>query len=306
MVEIEINDIKYQIPQSWDECNKKQLIGLYNIIMSDSETDLLETEIVPAKRIRMLQYLLNLDDKFMVGWKSLRRKEHGEDGGLVFYSELDELCKQLDGFFDIQKGEEQTLYSINLGLTRCPFSSLARKTKKQKRKNYYAPADELSNLSLYELGMSFTQFESYLASNDITEAHRLIAMLYRPGKPAIKKNIQSGYQGDRRLPLLNHEATIEKRQAHIAALPDIVKQLILFWFASCRAKIVEAHPDIFTSSDEGDSGPNFGWGGVLLSLSGGLVHLNEVSQQPYQNGLLYLRYLEAQRKEQEKRLRKKS
>lgn len=304
MISLRINDMDFQVPQTWNELNLKQALGLYAIIMSDVEKGMPPGAVLPAKRIRMMCYLLGLDEQFMNDWRVIRQEEYQEDGDLIFYSEIDEICSNLDGFFDIEEDAgSNRLFSLKFSLTKCPFKKLTRTKKGDRKKHYYAPADELDNLTLYELGTTFTMFENYLETQEEAAADRLLATLFRPAKPPTEENRRSAYQGDRRLPLLHHEATIDKRACHMAKLPPLAKQLILFWFASCRQQIVENNPDIFTAPSPDKVGPDFGWGGVLLSLADGLTHLDQVSQQPYQNGLLYLRYLEHQRREQEKALR---
>lgn len=297
---IRINDREIHPPQHWNDLPKKQLLQAYGILMTDSRGLFDNHELVHAKRIVLMKMLLDLDDAFMEEWKQDRIDEHGEDGNIIFLSELKEMLAVTDFLFDIQQEEEEALtYAISLNLTKNPFPQLSRTTKHGKEKILYAPADKLDNISLYELGRSFSLFEAFIKSGNEDYANELIATLYRPHKPKTSKNKRSAYQGDIRLPLLHHEGTVKKRQKHIAILPPAVKQIILFWFASCRQYIVESFPKVFVKSegDESASG-GYGWSGVIMSLAGGIIHLDEVAGQRYSNAMAYLSYLEDERLKQ--------
>lgn len=303
-MKVNINNETISVPESWNGLSFQQAFGIYQIAMKDAGRLLAPDEIMPVKRIQMARYLLRLDEEFMRQWEADCIRSYGPDGSKVFAAELDELCKITDPLFDITEGENgDRQYAIKLEYTRAPFKHLQRANKAGKKKTYYAPADGLSNISLYELGTAFTIFENYLEHNNEELVDRLIATLYRPSKPRTADNKRSGYQGDRRLPLLHHEAMVTKRAKYMQELSKGVKQMILFWFASCRQQIVESHRDIFKSSADGKR-DDFGWGGLILSLSGGLVHVDQVSQQPWQNGLTYIRYQERQRKDMEERMKR--
>ena len=128
----------------------------------------------------------------------------------------------------------------------------------------------------------------------------LLATLYRPHKPKTKENKRRGYQGDRRQPLLHHEAMVKKRIPHMAILPKSTKQLLTFWFASCRQAIIEEHSELFSAPSRKEAN-TFCWGGVLMALAGKLQDIDAIAAQSADNALTYLTYLEAQRKELEKK-----
>ena len=303
-MKVKINNHTMHIPESWNALSFQQAFGIYQIAMKDVGSLFAPEEIMPAKRIQIARYLLKLNDEFMRKWEADCIKAYGDEGAKVFVAELDELCKITDPFFDItEKDDGSKHYSLKMEFTRIPFKTLMRKKKNEQKRTYYGPADELANLSLYELGTTFTLFERYLEDDNEAIVDQLIATLYRRPKPDTAENRRSGYQGDRRLPLLNHEATVEKRARWMATLTPAVKQMIVFWFACCRHQIIENHRDIFKEGSAPRKGRDFGWGGILLSLADGLVNLDKVSAQPWQNGLMYMRYLEDQRKQMEDRMK---
>lgn len=304
-MKVRINEEEIPLPQSWNELSLEQCLYIYGILMTDSR-DLLEAhELLPVKRMLIVQKLLNLDMKFMEQWESDCIQANGKDDGkLIFHSELDEVLHTIDFLFDRLPNEEDsdiTRYQINLGLTRCPYGELSFEKKGGKKKFWYAPHESLENISIYEMGTTFTLFEAFMKTKDEAQADELIATLYRPSKPPNKENKQSAYQGDRRLPLLHHEGMVKKRINRVKLLPKPVKQIIIFWFASCRHKIISDFPNVFKGGGEQRGGNNYGWGGVLLGLADGLVNLDAISSQNHNNALTYLSYLEDKRKEQERR-----
>jgi len=308
MITVQIGEKKSTLPEAWNDLSLPQQLECYNILTASAGRIFDASEVLPAKRIALIARLLKLDDEDMQRWREdCRAAEEGdEDGDLVFFSELSALLGVTNFLFDIKEDGDNTLFQVKLGLTKCPWPTLSHTSKRGKKKIYYAPADGLANITLYEMALSFSLFERYLESNDDADADELIATIYRPSKPRTPHNQRSGYEGDRRLPIYKHESMVRKRKERFGSLPRSTKQLILFWFASCRQQIINAYPNIFSAPDamqiDGErTGNDYGWGGMLLALAGGIVHLHQVSQEPYENGLIYLSYLEDQRKAAEMR-----
>jgi len=300
---VQIGNLKRTIPESWNALPLHHQLECYNILSAGSGSIFEPAEVPHAKRISLTARLLDLTDAQMNAWQQdcQRAAESEEEGNLIFYSELDEVLALTNFLFTIEEDERgNTLYQVKMGLTKCPWPKLQYKSKKGKQKRYYAPADKLENITLYEMAYTFSLFERYLENNDPADADELIAAIYRPAKPKTPHNKRSGYEGDRRLPLYKHEGMIPKRKKRIAELPIETKRLLLFWFASCRQHIVDSYENIFQPPKAmelaGEKvGNDYGWGGMLLSLAGGIVHLDQISMQPYSDGLIYLSYLEDQR-----------
>lgn len=293
---IHINNNTYHLPQTWNDLSLNQQIACYLIIMRDTPSLFELHESMHWKRLRLVQYFFRLDEKFMNAWLQDCVEGHGHEvGQLMFHSELDEVMKAVDFLFEqVEQEDGITGYAIRLGLTKCPWPSL----EKQTGRTLHAPADELANISFYEMCTAFTIFEDYIREQDTALVDRLIATLYRPPKPATEYNLASGYEGDIRLPLLKHESTVQDRISDVRTLPPSVKQLILFWFASCRAKIINDYQPLFSQTAKGND-PGFGWGGVLMAMAKGVTDINEVAAQAYSDVLTYLLYMDHQRKEAE-------
>lgn len=298
---VTIDEKKFTIPQSWNELPLRQQMICYGIIMSDVPISVEAVEVVPFKKIQIIQTLLHTDEAYMKKWAKDCDDVHGEEGKAVFLAELDEVMKVADFLF--YTDEETGAKSISLTLTKCPWPYILvqrRGTKGKKEIRWYAPSDRLANITIYELGVTFTIFERYLKEKDAAKqkelARQLIATLYRPTKSKTKKNIRSDYEGDIRLPLRKHETTVEVRAEKIENIPTLTMQLMLFWFASCRQEIINNYPAIFKASGEDSEPDAFGWGAVLLNLADGIVHLDDVADRKYSDALTYLSYMEAQRK----------
>jgi|GEM_PF-1671678 hypothetical protein len=300
---ITINDTSFQVPKTWDNLTVEQQLTCYQIIMQDSLLDFTLDEALPYKRLAITKYLMELKDDFLERWEKDCIEAEGEEAGkTIFLAELNTIVEAMTDFAfqevallpSDEPTETATTYELTMTLSRCPFPRLESPKKKTK---LFAPKNELSNITLYELTMSFTALEQYLETKDESYLHRLLGILYRPGKKSSKALKQSNYHGDRRLALLHHESTIEARAQLCAQLPKNVKQLIVFWFASCRHQIIKGYANIFQEPDGTEQGGNdYGWATLLLELSGGLPNLKVVGNQLYSTGLTYLSYLEDKRK----------
>ncbi len=300
---IEINGRSFDTPDNWNDLSLEQQLTIYGTLYS-STSDLLSPDaLLPAKRISIMMFLCDIDEEFMKKWEDVRILEHGPDEGKrLFLLELHELCSVTDFLFDIiEKENEETgiptkVYSVKLALTQNPYPLLL--SKSDKKLKLYGPADQLKNVTIYELGITFTYFEEYIRTENLDMAMQLLSTLWRPGKRSTPKNRRQGYQGDRRLPYLKHETTIKRRIPVIKELPTAVCQLMLFWFASCRQHIIESHPDIFKRSDnDTEELQRADYGALLLEMAGGVVHLNAVAKQNYANVFKYLSKLEQERRQ---------
>lgn len=298
---VQIKDKTLTLPDSWNECDTKQRIMIYTILMMDNDPILTDVEILPTQRILILQQLTGWDRFFLNRLKNTLQQVHGIEGGeLMFNTMLLEASTEVAApYLEVS---ESGSYSMSFTLTQCPFPEIQYKHR-GRRRSIFAPADGLDNLTIYELCIAFTLFENYLAEPGPKTADVLLATLYRPPKPATAENRARAYEGDRRIPYQGYEATVTGRIQRVKDLPAITKQLILFWFASCRHAIIAAYPNLFdTTGNKAEKvGNDYGWGGLLISLAGGLADLNTIGQQSWQNAFTYLSYLEDQRKTAEMR-----
>lgn len=309
-------------PNTWNEMTQEQALTIYAILMRNTGDILEPHEVLATKRILLFQSLTGVTDQVLEEWRQDCFDTYGEmDGKVSFLSELKQVSEEVTKFlFEDElddEGNPTGNHTIALTLTRNLFPKISHtrgNKKKKKSKGYkntskeiifYGPSDELNNLTIYELGTAFTFFENYLQeikNGDEFAAKKttdyLISLLWRESKPTTKANKLSNYQGDRRLPYLNHEEAVERRMKKIQHLPEQIKQLIMFWFASCRQQIINSYPNVFQpSTGEKLGGNQYGWGGTLLALADkDLSKLDQVSQQNHHNALTLLSLLEDERK----------
>ena len=300
---VEFGKKKVQVPQSWNDLPLRDVLYCYEVIMQDAGEWIGPAELLPHKKILLARRLLNMSSTYMEQWEQDRIQEHGlHDGQLVFIAELDQVLSTVNFLFEPQ-GEDNEV-SIALTYTNIPYPYLEsqKRGKNGKRTRLYGPKNALENITLFELGYTFQTFEKFIETQEEQWADHLIAALYRPQKPMTQENRRTAYYGDIRMPLYRLEHMIEKRQELTKTLPAIVKRIILFWFASCRKQIIQEYENIFQSNKDKPGrhvGNDYGWGGILLGLAGGLADLDQIANRPYQDGLVNLSYLEDQRKSME-------
>lgn len=297
------------VPTTWNALELRDLYACYAIIQSNTPLWVDAHEVIPAKRLLLLQYFLQLSAADMAAWQEDCRNVHGEEeGDLIFFGELGALLPAVDGFFDIlpATSDAPELWQIRLGLTRCPYPEL-----KHPEFEWYGPADGLDNLTIYELGTVFALFEEYITTQSEDAALRLIATIYRPAKKASRKNMLSAYQGDIRLPFQHHEATVAQRLPHVQELPLATRQLILFWVAGCYHAIIQDNPNIFERPEDDPDGiagervgNDYGWAAIIMSLAGDITKIDDVASKSWTNVFTYLSFLEDERKKQEIRAAK--
>ncbi|MCB0597765.1 MAG: hypothetical protein KDD28_27045 [Phaeodactylibacter sp.] len=289
-------DENLTLPDSWNEMDNRQLLTVYQLLFQDAEPLLSATEVLPYKRIQVMQALTGWDDNFLAKLKADMVAELGEEEGKHRFSAmLHNASKDVSAPY--LETNEEGASSVRLSLTRNPYPEFTFKHR-GRRRSYYGPADELGNLSIYELCVAFTLFEAYLKNPGDDAADTLIATLWRPPKPSTPDNKARAYQGDRRLPYQGYEAATDGRKNRIRKLPPIVKKVILFYFASSRQQIISGYQNLFSQDKRQVErvGNDYGWGAMLIQLAGGLANLETIGTQSWQNAFTYLSYLEDQRK----------
>lgn len=308
---VSINGKEHTAPRSWNDLPLQQIMSSYQIVMKEELSLFQLGELVPFKRMQLVQILFGIDDDLMKSWREECDQEYREHGALIFFQELSDLLAATDGLFQIEEDEETRVkkYQVALTLTQCPYPTIRAHVPRKwwqfrnKDFNLHAPADRLENISIYELATVFTLLETFIQSEDETYLHQLLATLYRPAKPATGENVRNDYEGDIRQPYLHHESTVQQRIQHVEAFPKQVKEILFFWLASCRHQIILEYEDLFGGAPS--DGPDVGWGGLLLSLadSAKASDLDDVATNNYVNVFRYLRLQELRRQEQERQLK---
>ncbi|MEO0626204.1 MAG: hypothetical protein AAFY91_04390 [Bacteroidota bacterium] len=278
-------------PKSWNDLKRKQYLKIFSLLCARNKGALTHSDgLLEFHKIEVTRAIIGLTDQDLEAWKAKLMAENEEDGEYIFLEQLKTISEAFSAF--LYEKDEEGKVSVRCDFTRLPYRTL--KSRNKKGVTLHGPADELDNLTFGELAECFTLYEAYLQDQDESYVDRLLAVLYRPHKPKSKKNIAKNYGGDVRLPYLGYEATVDHRIRKMKGLPQVVRSLLLFWFGCCRKTIIDRYANIFEAPVEGKTkrGNDYGYGGLMLSLAGGVVHLDKVSAQPFDNVFTHLSMLQ--------------
>jgi len=310
-------------PESWDDLDDRTFLLFYSTLFTNPGDEFTQTGFTIVKLLSMAQHILGADSAMLSQWEAHCLKQDPEFGEAVFLDELRQVLHfTIGGLFEVGEDEDgNTTYSCKLNRTRnvwpviasppAPLRGRGGKASPQpspretgRTRTLYAPADKLSNVTIYELGAAFSLFEAFLQTNKEEYALELLGTIYRPSRGQTKAEREQGWKsGDRRVPYRDFEAKAKERAKLFKTLPGLTLRAILFWFAGCRQSIVEAYPKVFKKQGEGGrAGANYGWGGVLLSIAGGPVGLEAVADQHHSNALTFLSMKEDEAVEMERQL----
>jgi hypothetical protein len=282
---IDFQGKKIETADSWAAVKMAQKAAIFSVLKHRIPLE--------VQRVSIFQILTGITDNDLVILRGLCHDEKGiEDGHLWFNAILAELTAETTAFlFDEQKEG----YALSPTMYDVPIARL----KNSQGELLLPPQSELQNISFYEFtNILDWQFDFRDNEDDVDLLNRIVAILYRPAKPATPENKASGYGGDMRLPLVGYEATLDSRANTLTKIPLYEKQLIAFWAMSCVHRITTQYKDLFTNS-QGD-GNNYGWAGVMLKLAGGVTQVDAVASQHYETVLIHLDMLEADRQEMER------
>jgi len=244
---------------------------------------------VPAERANALRMML------LQAWLQLTAKEMDR----ISPEQMGKLTPLLDFLFE----ETASGTTIATQLTATPLPEIYFCPSGM----LHGPANAFSNLTFYEWIKAESAFAAFCENKNPAQLHRLIALLWRPAKPATSINVDTLYGGDIRLPLRPYEATVNLRAGVIASdLPEWKQHLILHWYTSCRQRcIVERWPILFDAPNDDTPPSKFGLAGVLLEVAGtkfGTV--DQTADTPLFTILLHLAMEENKRQEQEREMRR--
>ncbi|MGI4760595.1 MAG: hypothetical protein ACRYF0_07815 [Janthinobacterium lividum] len=134
------------------------------------------------------------------------------------------------------------------------------------RSAFYAPADELANVSFLEFAFADAYFVAYCGTREAQWLDQLLGTLYRPQRAGYNPRA-ADYAGDRRAPF--NENLIEQHAGRLARLPQATKLLVFTWYRGCRHALEQRYPHVFTpATDEQVRSHPDGWSFVLREMSG--------------------------------------
>lgn len=309
-IQLSTTTITRTIPDSWNDCSPQQAMTLLHLLQLDGPT-------LMAKRLSVLSHLLQLSDAELREWQLAHAAEHGKDWKEVFFGEIQSLLDGIPWLLEPttatpppSEGEGGGRYQLAPTLTKCPFPAInvnvapsfrrpAAHRSPAHRLTLYCAADELANVSGEELAYLFDSYEKYAADPTAANCDRLIAILYRKSKLETPEQLEANWYGDRRQPF--HEHNVEARANQIAkAVPPMAKNLILFWFLSCRMKMIADWPVVFKAADQVKrEGPDFKWWGVYMAILDDPTKIDDFARKPYTDLFTTISWYDAKAKEEE-------
>lgn len=287
---IRLGKYRGYVPDSWNDLPTAQLLRILAVLLvSGYDPGLRRADLVTHQRFEILAILLGIELAELQRHLEVEISAAEEDEREELMWQWNQVLQLITFPFErLDPDEEEGVatYRLSLTLTRCPYPQL----KMPNGTNWYAPADGLANISMYEFSHVFTAMDAYTESKDAADLDKLLAIIYRPAKPPTRENLDSDFGGDRRQPLYGHDSLVRQRLRYWKRAPQLVKQLLWFWLSSCRQSIV-THPALamLFERTEGGSPDPFGWTGTMLHLSSdSVVNLPGVATQNYQPALLQL------------------
>jgi hypothetical protein len=276
--------------QSWDELSTRQLLQLlpllpgwrkaYFAFTASTQLNRAAADVVLQKyRLKVLLILLDLR------WWEIPIKR-------AFYSLYpDEVADVLE--------------CTNLLLEAPQRKTLPFKSLKVAGHTCVGPAANLSNFTGEEFHFAWLAYHRYsaaLRAGEPTADHlnTLCAVLYRPRGNSKKHNPGAPeFAGDARVPFVRF--ALETNAARWQKVDPAKKKLIAWWFGQIYTQIQKAHPDIFSTKNEGKAN-SLGWLPIFRSLSQTFLEYNEVAKQSI--GMIFLELKDVKRKAQEAERRK--
>jgi hypothetical protein len=232
MHEMNWNEKTKLVAASWDELSLAQLARVVAILYG-SYTD------ANQQRIELLEVLLGVSRPLLLGLTPV----------------------QLLGIFWLT----DFILLEPVSLTKVPLYSVLTRRALSCR-TFYAPADELANVSFLEFAFADAYFVAYCNTQQVQWLDQLLGTLYRPQRAGYNPRA-ADYAGDRRAPF--NENLIEQYAGRLARLPEATKLLVFTWYRGCRHALEQRYPHVFTpATEEKVAAHPDGWAFVLREMSG--------------------------------------
>lgn len=270
MILVEHGKIKRQLPENFNEMDRRMLHAFYLDVMPsfrkifDGTTgQVLEGKEGQAQQLHMMCMLILCDFNipFMdaIGNIYPVKDEKGEvmtdeDGKPLTWCPLDNLLYErrvIDFMFK------------DVTLTRLEFPKL----HVRKQPILYGPGENFQNLRVAEYFFADSLFLNYKKTGSQENLLKLAACLYRPQKAGYQPNAPDT-DGDPREPF--NPLTVETRLEKIRQekLPEELLSCLFLYFEGCRNKLVELYSYMFEPSG-GSKGPALLPAESLVELCGG-------------------------------------
>lgn len=246
METLQIGTFTRQVPSTWHELSRKQLLRLLPEVYAKP---------TPDRRLRLLAALSGYPLPLLAGLAPVV---------------LGQLLPLTDW-----------LASDQHRLTDQLLPTLAVTRRAGQHTTWHGPLGQLRNLLFGEFMFADTFFVLYCQHGQAHLLDQFLTVLYRPARPDADPDAPD-WTGDVRLPFNEHQ--LERRTPKVAKVPHIQKLAVLTWYQGCRAQLADEFPDVFAAAEQeagsrAKQAPD--WGRVLRKLSGGAFGpVQQTAQQP--------------------------
>jgi hypothetical protein len=171
---------------------------------------------------------------------------------------------------------------------------------KIRKKECFAPAEDLSNIGFGEWCFAYEYYTAFLKTGDITWLNKLIAALYRPADPQQVPGSPS-FNGDIRLPF--NENLVDDASKAVGDIEERIRLAVLGWLRAAFSNIQETRKSAFPEPEkdeegnvkESPAGDARTWLTVFRELLG--VKWGLTGDLKFTNALFVLDYLDEQQLE---------
>lgn len=249
METLQIGTAIKQVPSTWHELSRKQLLRLLPLVYAPAQ---------PERRLRLLAALSDYSLAVLTGLPP------------VILAQLLPLTDWLGS--DAHRLTDQLLPTLAVP-SRLP----------DRPTTWHGPLGQFRNLLFGEFIFADTFFVLYSLHGQAACLDQFLTVLYRPARPEADPEAPD-WTGDVRLPFNEHQ--LEARTPRVAQVPAAQKLAVLTWYRGCRTQLAEEFPDVFVEAEETTTeaaiaaGPP-DWGRVLRKFSGGAFGtVQQTAQQP--------------------------
>lgn len=245
METLQIGTFTRQVPSTWHELSRKQLLRLLPLVYAPAQ---------PDRRLRLLAALSDYPLPLLAGLPPLV---------------LGHLLPLVDWLSsDQHRLTDQLLPRLTVP-GRVPGRPLT----------WHGPAGQLANLLFGEFIFADTFFVLYCQHAHGEYLDKFLTVLYRPARPGAGPEAPD-WTGDVRLAF--NEYQLEARATRVARLSHAKKLAVLTWYRGCRAQLADEFVDVFAvaeTTSRAKEAPD--WSRVLRKLSGGAFGpVDQTARQP--------------------------
>ena len=235
METLQIGTLTKQVPATWNELKRKQLLRVLAGLDPDPR---------PGRRLRLLALLSGFPLPLLATLPP------------VVLAQLLPLADWVDS--DAHRLTAQLV----------PTLQIAGRHVTERATTWHGPRESFRNLLFGEFIFADTFFVLYCLHGKKQFLDQFLTVLYRPARRDASPD-RADWNGDVRGAFNEHQ--LETRSPRMAPVPLLEKLAVLTWYRGCRAQLAQEFPDVFVAAEQ-DAGSSTkqaaDWSRVLRKLSG--------------------------------------